>query len=49
MDDKRRVSSHEAPVCAQWNALMAHARRVLGDHAARPIGDELLPMNDDDN
>jgi hypothetical protein len=49
LDDKRRVSSHEAPVCDQWRDLMAEARARFGERAAIPIGAESLPMNDDDN
>lgn len=49
IDDKRRVTSHEAPMCTQWEELMAQARSTLGERAARLIGPELLPCNDDDN
>lgn len=48
-DDKRRTHSHEAPVCVQWEDLMARARRELGEGAAVPLGPVTLPMNDDDN
>ena len=47
LDSARNVSSHQAPVCGGWNALMARARRELGDGAAREIAPELLPYGDD--
>jgi hypothetical protein len=48
VDEGRRVTSHEAPVCAGFERLMQQARDELGPGAARELGPELLPFGDDD-
>ncbi len=47
-DDDRQVVSHEAPVCAGFEALMVRAAVELGPGAARELGPEVLPWGSDD-
>ena len=48
-DDQRRRVSHQAPVCAGFDALMTRAQRELGPGSAVPMGPEVLPYGDDDD
>lgn len=48
-DDLQRITRHQEPTCSDWEALMQRAQRELGYAAAKPIGTELVPFNDDDN